>query len=469
MRENADLTTAAEMFARAQALDLAGQETDARQAYLDVLARDMAHAGALNNLGALLKAAGYRGAARLAWQQALERCPGDPRAYVNLRNLLRESGEPGARALYEAALHCDPALPEAHQGMAHLLTDLGDAAAAWHQEQGFAPRPLSTAPFRGAGRPVTVLQLVSCIGGNIPTRSLLPDRMFHTHTLFVEYAARLAALPPHDIVFNAIGDADLCRPALLAADALLRGGGMPVLNPPRAVLATGRAGNAARLGRLAGVIAPRIATLPRALLAGADAAAALARHGLVFPLLLRAPGFHTGRHFVKAERAEDLPAHVASLPGDTLMAIQYLSAHGDDGAFRKYRAMLVGGRILPLHLAVADRWMVHYYTADMTDRADHRAEEAAYLTNMAGVLGGTAMRALAAIGETLALDYAGVDFALTPDGRLLLFEANATMVVAPPFQEPRWAYRRAAVTDVLDAVRTVVSAGAAAHSRIGWF
>ena len=38
------------------------------------------------------------------------------------------------------------------------------------------------------------------------------------------------------------------------------------------------------------------------------------------------------------------------------------------------------------------------------------------------------------------------------DGDLLLFEANATMVIARPSDDPRWAYRRSAIDRVLDAV-----------------
>jgi len=34
---------------------------------------------------------------------------------------------------------------------------------------------------------------------------------------------------------------------------------------------------------------------------------------------------------------------------------------------------------------------------------------------------------------------------------VLLFEANATMVVFPPGPEPMWDYRRAAINDVMEA------------------
>ena len=94
--------------------------------------------------------------------------------------------------------------------------------------------------------------------------------------------------------------------------------GAPAINDPVAVLNTGRAENAARLGKLAGVRTPRIEVLPRALLAGADGAAALAGHGFCFPLLLRSPRFHTGRNFVLVNASTELAAAVGGLPGEDL-------------------------------------------------------------------------------------------------------------------------------------------------------
>jgi len=70
---------------------------------------------------------------------------------------------------------------------------------------------------------------------------------------------------------------------------------------------------------------------------------------------------------------------------------------------------------------------------------------------MPAALGATAMRVLRQICTTLDLEYAGIDFALAPDGSVLLFEANATMVVFPPSSDPMWDYRRRAVDNVLEA------------------
>ena len=65
------------------------------------------------------------------------------------------------------------------------------------------------------------------------------------------------------------------------------------------------------------------------------------------------------------------------------------------------------------------------------------------------------MAALAAIAARLGLDYAGADFAVNGDGEVLLFEANATMVINPPDPDPRWDYRREPVRRALEAAQTL--------------
>jgi glutathione synthase/RimK-type ligase-like ATP-grasp enzyme len=156
-----------------------------------------------------------------------------------------------------------------------------------------------------------------------------------------------------------------------------------------------------------------------------------------------------------------LPEAAASLPGSELLVIEYLDARGRDGSARKYRVMLIGGKIYPLHLAISRNWKVHYFTSDMADQAEHRAEESTFLADMRSVVGDKAMAALSGIGDALGLDYAGVDFGMNADGDLLLFEANATMVIASPDGDPRWAYRRAAITSAIDAVVAMIRERAA--------
>jgi tetratricopeptide (TPR) repeat protein len=450
------------LFERACLLNEMGQSDDAKQGYLDVLTRCPAHVGALNNLGTLLYFTGYRTAARSAYTEAIRQHPDQPMAHVNLGNLFLEVGElAAARERYEAALAIDAQFAEAHQGLGNLLAELGqEEAAARHQRLGHWDCCPTELPYRGESEPVSLLLLTSGRRGDVPIRHLLDDRIFRTFVVLPNVYDPDAPLPEHQVVFNAIGDAELCTQALDRAVTLMDRTFAPVINAPAGVLATGRAANARRLGVLPGVVAPRIANLSREVLSGADARETLARRGFEFPVLLRAPGFHNGKHFLLIENAGKLAAGLAELPGDELTAIQYLdargSAHGSDGYYRKYRVMMIGGWLYPLHLAISRSWKIHYVTADMADKAGHRAEEARFLEDMPGVLGSHAMAALAEIQNVLALDYAGIDFGLNADGDVLLFEANATMTVLPPDRDRRWDYRRSAVQRIEDAVRNML-------------
>ncbi len=443
---------------RACLLAEVGRTADARDAYIDLLSREPGHRAALNNLGTLLHDTGYRTAARTAFAEAVARHPGDAVSHLNLANAQRENGElEQAREHYETALCLQADLPGAHQGLASILEEYGErAGAARHRKMEFEGRPVVALPYRGEKPPVSVLLLAGSGDGNIPLRNFLDDQVFQTYLVFVEYYDPAAPLPAHRLVFNAIGDADLAGPALAAARSVLALTKAPVLNPPDAVAGTGRSDNAQRLSGIPGVVTAGAITLPRALLAGPEALTALARQGFEFPLLVRTPGFHTGRHFLRVENSAELPSSLKELPGDELTVFRYLDARGADGKARKYRVMMIDGALYPLHLAISSHWKIHYFTAEMADSPEHRAEDAAFLENMEGVLGPRAMAALAEIQSRLGLDYAGIDFGLSASGEILLFEANATMVVNPPEPDPKWAYRRPAVERIYSAVRRML-------------
>jgi tetratricopeptide (TPR) repeat protein len=435
---------------RARAFAVNGEDDSAKQAYVDVLRIDATDFAALNEIGALACASGHRAAARTAYAQAVQYHPGNPIGRVNLGNLLFEDDEvAAARFQFEAAIAVSPDFPEAHQGMARVLSELEDDAAERHRQMGYAGHAVVTKPYRGPGEGVPLLLLVSAHDGNIPTRHWIDDRHFAVSAVHTEFHDPAQLLPPHALVVNAIGDPDRCATALARAEELLTNSTAPIINPPARVRATDRAGNARRLAAIPGVVSPQIIALPREAVAAAE--------GLRFPLLLRTPGFHTGRHFRYVGHRDALAQTVADLPGAGLLVIQYHDTRGPNGMARKYRAMFIDGGLYPWHLAIAPDWKVHYFTAAMAANPAHREEERRFLDDMPRVLGPRAMLALGAIGETLGLEYAGIDFALMQDGSVLVFEANATMVINPPGPEAIWDYRRRAAADALEAARNMLS------------
>jgi aromatic-L-amino-acid decarboxylase len=475
---------------RALLLSELGRLVDSRNEYIKVLGREPYHLAALNNLGSVLMGTGHRSAARIAYKEAILRHPGDPMSRVNYGNLLIEESDiltahgqdnealqlkHEAREHFEQALRVTPDYEKAHEGLSYILGDLGEEQKAdWHRRQAFQRRPIIVAPYRGGSAPLPVLYLTSTTGGNVRLQRFLDDRIFQTFVVVPEFYDPRTPLPVHQLVVNAIGDVEVSAKALIAAQALLAMTTAPVVNPPATVLATSRSNNAKRLSGLPGVVTPITATLPREQLSSPQAETILAGHGLVFPLLLRAPGFHTGQHFLRVETFAALAAALAELPGNELIVMQYLDARGADGKTRKYRAMMIDGNIYPLHVAISSHWKIHYFTAEMANNPDHRAEDAAFLENMPAMIGPVAMGALQAIQFALGLDYGGIDFGLNAKGEVLVFEANATMVVNPPDPDERWSYRLPAYQRIHAAVQNMLikratlgqSAGAMIAQRV---
>jgi glutamate/tyrosine decarboxylase-like PLP-dependent enzyme/Tfp pilus assembly protein PilF len=442
------------LFLRGNLLEQIGQSEQARNTYIEVLLLDPSHVGALNQLGNILFAAGKKLEARALFAEAVARHPDDAMSRTNFANLLIQDGEPEkAREHCEHALKIDPDHQQAHAGLSFVFADSGNPErASWHRRAAFQGRCVIPQPYRGEGPPITVLELISTTRCNSRITHFLIDHVFQKYLVVADFYDASTPLPPHQLVVNSIGDADLAAAALAGAQALVANTTAPVLNPPAAVLATGRCDVARRLSGVPGVITPKTITLSRELLAAPDAQTTLTQHGFEFPFLLRTPGFHGGDHFLRVEALGALPAALGKLPGRDLTVIQYLDARAADGKTRKYRVMMVDGNLYPLHAAISSHWKIHYFSAEMADYPEHRAEDAAFLGNMSGVLGPRAMAALDQIQKTLGLDYGGIDFGLNQKGEVLLFEANATMVVVAPGTDQRWDYRRPAVEQIWKAV-----------------
>jgi tetratricopeptide (TPR) repeat protein len=439
---------------------------EAKQIYLNILLQDPSQFIALNNLGALLNIMGHHKAALKVYRKVIALNPDSPKARVNLAHNLRESCElEEARLYYESALQLVPDLVEAHIGLSYVLMYLREEAAAWeHQKKGAGKHPPTSFPYCEKKDLVRVIVLASPCGGNSPIVRFLDKKTFLTLNIIPDFYDPAVALPPRQLIINAIGDGDHCETSLEAAERILEQNTGPVLNFPARVRPTGRADNARLLGMLEGVVTPRITTLSREILAGADAVSALEQHGFAFPILLRPPGFHEGSHFRRIENPDGLAKAVSQIPGQKLMAIEYLDARDDDGKIRKYRVMMIDGKLYPLHKAISRDWMIHYFSAEMANSPAHRAEDEAFLEDMPGVLGPRAMRALGRIRDALDLDYAGADFSLGRDGEILLFEANATMAAPLPEREEQWDYRRRPVKKIHAAVREMILSRARADS-----
>ena len=354
------------------------------------------------------------------------------------------------------ALAIDDAHVVASQTLASLLDARGEHAAARRQlDRAYGRQALFDLGVPDAA--LRVLVLATASAGNVPYKAIMPPARYSRLVWYMEHARAAETPDPdrYDIVFNTIGDADLAEHSLTAVEGFVAGASRPVLNLPGPVMRTRRDRLGALLEGLPGVVVPRTVRLTEADLAAKGLPALAEAHGFSLPLLIRPVGLHGGQGLVRLDDREALALH-RSGPGDHYL-IQYLDYASPDGLWRKYRMLFVGGRPFAYHQAISGHWLVHHDTAGMGGSPERQAEEARFLDDPAAVLGETGMAAIAAIGKALGLDYCGVDFAVLADGRVLVFEANATMLAH--FEDPDgpYAYKNPAVQAVAEAFQALLA------------
>jgi tetratricopeptide (TPR) repeat protein len=435
------------LFLRGAALKAGGQYADAVVAFRVALAHDPARAAALVSIANAHAELGDPEAAEACLRQALALSPRLMAAHASLISvfaMLRQ--DDATEAACRAALAVDPRCVHAHQHLADILARAGQGQAAKrHRDAAYRRQNLFIEP---ATRPApAVLVLMTVEDGNIPLKYLLSRDRYTTVKWLLEYATpdQHLRLPPHDVVFNAIGEPELPAATHAAVERFRQVATAPFLNRPDRVARTSRMALPDLLAGLPDVVVPPVARWHAGELSPA----------LGWPVLLRPLGSHGGAGLVKAKtEAEFFSSAQPHAACDVTAFRGFASA---DGLFRKYRAILIDRRPLPYHLAIGDRWLVHYITANMLREPARRDEERRFLDDPAAAIGTRAWAALSAIAERLDLDYAGADFSVLPDGRVLVFEANATMVVRPETDGSVLAYKNPAVRRILGAFDAMVA------------
>jgi hypothetical protein len=251
-------------------------------------------------------------------------------------------------------------------------------------------------------------------------------------------------LPGYDLVIDAIGASVDAAPALAAAQRFVAAQSKPVVNDPRRVAGTARDALATTLAGVAGCAVAPVRRLARA---------ELVRAAADFPLLVRPTDAHGGRGLERIADAAALADYAARVPAASYDVGGFVDYRSADGFYRKYRVMFVDGEPYPYHLAIDENWMVHYHRAPMERHAWMREEERRFLTAPDEALA-CGPGVLRAVGAALGLDYAGIDCTVLAGGTLLVFEADAAMLVhdfdPQPVKRAAYGRIRAALEELLD-------------------
>jgi glutathione synthase/RimK-type ligase-like ATP-grasp enzyme len=390
-------------------------------------------------------------------QQAVALDPTLKEAHASLGSVYLLAGEIEAAEHHcRLALELDPDMAVAHQNLASILFGQGQVEQArWHRDQVYGRQNVFVE--RAARPEAVVLVLTTSESGNIPHRYLLPKSRFTRINWFIEYAkpGQEAALPAYDAVFNAVGDADLAGPTLAPMRAFLASSGRRVINDPEQIQRTRRHEIPELLKDIDGVVIPPVVRLKADDLARDGLAASVARAGLSVPVLLRPMGSHGGVGLIRANTQKDLEA-ITVAEGEEAYATAYQDYRSTDGWYRKYRMIFVDRQPFPYHLAISRDWLVHYESAAMPDDAKRVAEERRFLEDPEAALGAPVMTAIRQIAQRMDLDYCGLDFSILPDGRILVFEANATMLTHTEAERGPLAHKNVAVEAICKAFQALL-------------
>jgi hypothetical protein len=286
--------------------------------------------------------------------------------------------------------------------------------------------------------------LVKLLGGAVPH-----------HTLHIAGSvppdSRNLDLSRYWCVINLITEPEGSQRSLQALRTLLRGYRGRLFNRPQAVASTTREGVARLLAGVDGLVVPRVVRLP----AGKPIDAAELGDALGWPLILRRAGTHTGKSLELARGAGDLST--ASAPDCDQLATEFIDFRSADGLYRKYRVHFFGTRRVFRHLYVSDGWNIHsgVQLAFMVHRPELLEEARMMYERPEGCFPPQVEAVLQHIRVRMPLDFFGVDFGVLPDGRVVLFEANAAMRFLRIPTDPR-----------LDFVRRCVAPAQAAFARM---
>ena len=295
---------------------------------------------------------------------------------------------------------------------------------------------------------------------NTPLECLLDDAGITIDVLYV--GADLpwpARLPPHDLVFVAISEADGHRALLVQLATQLGQWPRPVLNLPQRIPHLSRDEAFEVLHDVPGICMTVTARIDRQTLQQRVADDATQREvlpGIAFPIILRPLGSHAGTDLCRIESPTEVVEYLQRVEAAEFFVANFIDYASADGLFRKFRVLQIDGRAFVCHMGVSAHWMVHYPYDEMKAHADRRQEEAAMMASFDDAFAVRHREALAAIHTRFGLDYVGFDCAETRDGKLLIFELANALVVHGIDDPQQFPYKAAQMQKVFAAFRDML-------------
>lgn len=275
--------------------------------------------------------------------------------------------------------------------------------------------------------------------GNYPQQ--LPEQFFHdfrfTHISIATKEARSVAKQapkPSLIVNNHTNAAVILEDGNLdELSEFLESFDVPIINHPRNAVLTTRDSTYQLLNDIDNLIVPKT---QRFTLKGKSKVELIAEveREFDYPMIARTLHAQVGHGMSKVDDLEDLEACIENdLPEDFFIT-QFVDTKYENEFYRKFRAAVVGDEIILIRADFHPNWKVHGRVKE--ERAKFYKErprllelEKSIVSDPEKLLGAKVFQTLKTLREKIPLEIFGVDFDVDKCGRVVFYEANATMLL----------------------------------------
>ena len=263
---------------------------------------------------------------------------------------------------------------------------------------------------------------------NTPVDFLLEGSDVALDILYVSLDFPLpTTLPDHDVLIVAIGQSDQNQPLLEQVGELIKSSPRPVLNRPERISCLSRENVCELLKATPGVEVPVTVRIDKSVLhqicREENHLASMLADGN-FPIIIRPLGAHGGKGLARIDSPATLVSYLDATSENEFNIARFIDYRGADGLYRKCRIAMIDCKPFACHLAISENWMIHYKNAGMSESAPKRAEEAGFMAGFDEDFARRHQEAFRVIGERMRLDYLVMDCGETPEGKLLIFEAD---------------------------------------------
>ncbi|MDM5271404.1 hypothetical protein PGH07_04375 [Sulfurovum sp. zt1-1] len=265
--------------------------------------------------------------------------------------------------------------------------------------------------------------------GSANVRAYLENEQFNR--LKIDLDTRMdQELPRYQMihgVFNEISDPDTHKITLHKADQFYQAisSDIPFFNIPSRVMRTSRDQIYKLLQGIEKLHVPKtIKIQPKS---SQEIHDVIKEEGFQYPVIFRQAGDHGGISTIRVDN-ETEQFYSFHLDGREYYLTQFVE-YKEDGLYRKYRLMVVDGKVYLRHIKISAEWMVHHH-----NQIEHpEALQKKFKKEFASKIKPAIQPIISQIYNRLELDYFGIDCFIDNDMNILVFEVNASMGI---FRQP---------------------------------